>query len=78
MTRAFLHLAHGDLSAAWSFHPFSPLLALLLLAFAWGPKSLWSWAQHSTAAHRAALGILPFLLGWWAWAKLLPLAGTNL
>jgi hypothetical protein len=78
MTRAFIHLAHGDLSAAWSFHPFSPFLALLLLALAWGPKSLWSWIRHSTAAHSAAIVALPLLLGWWTWVKLLPLAGTQL
>lgn len=78
MTRALVHLAHGDLLSAWSLHPFSPLLALLLLSLAWGPQSLWSWARHTTTAHRAAFGVLPLLLGWWAWAKLLPLAGTNL
>jgi len=78
MTRAFLHLAHGELSVAWSYHPFSPLLALLLLGLAWGPKSLWKWAQHSTLAHRSALATLPLLLGWWTWAKLLPLAGPHL
>jgi len=77
MTRAFLHLAHGDFTAAWSFHPFSPFVALLLLVLAWGPKSVWSWIRHSSTARGVAIAVLFLLLGWWIWTKLLPLAGTH-
>jgi len=72
MTRAFLRLAQGDFAGAWSFHPFSPLLALLLLVLAWGPKSAWSWLQHSAGAQKASIVALAILLSWWGWVKVLP------
>jgi hypothetical protein len=77
MTRAFLRLAQGDLAGAWGFHPFSPLLALLLLALAWGPKSTWSWLQHSAGAQKFALVAVTALLGWWGWVKVMPLMGMS-
>jgi hypothetical protein len=72
MTRAFLRLAHGDIAGAWALHPFSPFFAVLLLALAWGPKSLWSAMQQSVLAQRVAIVALTLLLGWWLWAKVLP------
>lgn len=78
MTRAFLRLSHGDVGGAFDFHPFSPLLALLFLAIAWGPKSFWGWLQTSSAARYGAIAAATLLIGWWAWAKLLPvMAGTT-
>jgi hypothetical protein len=72
MTRAFLHLAHGDIRGAWYLHPFSPFLALLLLGLAWGPKDMWSSMRQSVLAHRlASVGVI-ILLSWWLWAKVLP------
>jgi Protein of unknown function (DUF2752) len=73
MTHAFLCLARGDVAGAWAFHPFSPLLAALLLALAWGPKKIWSWLQHSTVAQNASIAALTLVLAWWGWTKLLPL-----
>jgi Protein of unknown function (DUF2752) len=73
MTHAFLCLARGDVTGAWAFHPFSPLLAALLLTLAWGPKKTWSWMQHSTFAKILSIATLAVLLSWWGWAKLLPL-----
>lgn len=78
MTRAFLCLAQGDFAKAMAFHPFSPLLALLLLALAWGPRNTLDKVQHSALAQRSAAVALPLLLGWWVWVKLLPLLNARL
>ena len=78
MTRAFLCLAQGDFAKAWALHPFSPLLALLLLVLAWGPRNTWDRVQHSVVAQRCAIAALPLLLGWWVSVKLLPLINAQL
>jgi hypothetical protein len=78
MTRAFLCLAQGDFAKAWAWHPFSPLLALLLLVLAWGPRNALDKVQHSALAQKSAAVALPILLGWWVWVKLLPLVSAGL
>lgn len=72
MTRAFLRLSHGDISGAFDFHPFSPILALLLLLIAWGPKTFWVWLQTSSTARYGSMVAAALLISWWSWAKLLP------
>jgi len=68
MTRACIALAHGDLSTAWSFHPFAYLLVSLSIAVLIAPRQVragWRALPGPSRSLAVGLGIASCLLLWW-------------
>lgn len=72
LTRALVHLAHGDLRAAVRYHPMGPVLGLLLIAWACSGEAHADTAldpQRWTEGRFRKVALGAVTVGWLGWAS---------